>query len=120
MEHVERRHGRRVEVEAPLAIRRLGEHTSRVAQVTKNVGLSGVYFETERAEDYTVNDMFLTSVSVLEPQRREFPFTRLAGSSRVVRVSELSPSQEDGPTRFGIALEFGNDLTALTATPMRS
>ena len=124
MEHknVERRRGRRVDLEAPLVIRRLGVRESRslTEQVTKNIGLGGVYFETDQAGGYGVNEMLMTSISILESQRREFPFTRLAGPTRVVRVNELSSSQTQGTKRFGIAIEFGNDLTILTATPLRS
>ena len=80
---------------------------------------AGVYFETEEGHPYTSNDIVLASVSVPEERTREFPFTRLAGRGRVVRVEEIAPRGESGRKRFGIALEFGQDLTALSAIPSR-
>ena len=77
--------------------------------------MAGVYFETDDGE-FEVNEVVMTSVSIPETQRRGFPFTRLAGQGRVVRVSELAG---DGRKKYGIALEFGNDLTALTSIPSR-
>ena len=118
---VERRRGRRVSLEAPIHIRRLDAQQSGSVkeEVTKNVSLAGVYFETEHEQSYAVNDVITTSVAVPESKRREFPFTRLAGRSRVVRVSQLLSKARTGPKRVGIALEFGDDLTALSATPAR-
>ena len=117
---VDRRRGRRVSLEAPLLIRRfaLREAGPFTQQATKNISLAGVYFETEADQPYTIGDVLMTSVSIPEPQRREFPFTRLAGPSRVVRVHEVA-EQGQGKRRLGIALEFGDNTTALTATPPR-
>ena len=120
-ESVERRRGRRAHFEAPVMIRRVGEQGTAspfTTQLAKNVSLAGVYFETDEAEPLKMHEVVVTSVSVPESKRRDFPFTRLAGVSRVVRVTDLSPG-EAGNKRFGIALEFGNDMTALTATPTR-
>lgn len=118
---VERRRGRRVTLEAPLRVRRVGtpEPESFREHVTKNIGLAGVYFETEDAQPYTLNEAVITSVSIPESQRRNFPFARLAGRSRVVRVTELPRQAPDAGRQFGVALEFGDDVTALTALPAR-
>lgn len=118
---VERRRERRVALEAPLLIRRLGTSQPEALQerVTKNIGLAGVYFEVE-ADAYAINDPVMISVSVPEPQRRDFPFTRVAGHGRVVRVKEVAGDGSRPGTRFGVALEFGEDVTALMATPSRS
>lgn len=86
--------------------------------IVTNISLAGVYFETE-AREFSVDDVVMASVSVPEPKRRDFPFTRIAGRSRVVRVDTLAPDASDGPQRFGVALEFGDDVTALTALPSR-
>ena len=116
---VERRRGRRVNVEAPLLIRRAGARKPEEVQkeVTQNISMAGVYFETERAGDYTLNDTVISSVAIPESKRREFPFTRVAGRSRVVRINELPQPAATGRKRIGVALEFGDDVTALTATP---
>ena len=116
---VERRRGRRINLQAPLLIRRIGtrELAPFKEQQTENLGLAGVYFETD--DDFEVNEAVMTSVSVPESQRRGFPFTRLAGQGRVVRVKELANASGEEQKKYGIALEFGNDLTALTSIPSR-
>ena len=117
---VERRRGRRIDLQAPLLIRRIGTREPGLfkEQQTQNLGLAGVYFETD--DGFEVNEVVMTSVSIPESQRRGFPFTRLAGQGRVVRVKELAKVSSDGQKKkYGIALEFGNDLTALTSIPSR-
>ena len=118
---VERRRGRRIDLQAPLLIRRrIGtrEPGPFTEQTTDNLGLAGVYFETDDG-DFEVNEVVMTSVSIPESQRRGFPFTRLAGQGRVVRVQALTGASGDGQKKYGVALEFGNDLTALTSIPSR-
>ena len=118
---IDRRRGRRVSVEAPLTIRRQGERKATASQekLTKNLSLAGVYFETDEKDAYTTDEIVMASVSIPGSRTREFPFTRLSGRSRVVRVDSLPESGQGGRTRFGVALEFGEDLTALTALPAR-
>ncbi len=118
---VERRRGRRVNLNAPLLIRRVGasQPESFAQALTKEVSLTGLYFEheTEGPSEYQMNDVVVASVSVSDPQRREFPFSRLAGRGRIVRVDSLADGKTGARKRFGIALEFGSDVTALAATP---
>ena len=118
---VERRRGRRASVKAPLLIRRFAASGLGPAkeEVAENISLAGVYFETEESSAYAPHDVVMTSVSIPDQQNRQFPFTRVAGRSRVVRVNELLPQGPSGRKRFGIALEFGDDVTALTAIPAR-
>ena len=117
---VDRRRERRIPLEAPLLVRHISDGSPGpfVEKVTGNVSLTGVYFETEADGTYAVNDLIMASVSIPEFQRRLFPFTRVAGRSRVVRVNELLPP-DSASRRFGVALEFGEDDTALTAIPSR-
>ena len=118
---VERRRGRRVHLQAPVLIRRAGAREPGLTreEVAQNISLAGVYFESEHAESYTLNDMLIASVTIPEARRRDFPFTRVAGRSRVVRIHELPEAGSAGRKRVGVALEFGDDITALTATPPR-
>ena len=118
---VERRRGRRANVQVPLRLRRMDSPKPGDfhEQVASNVSLAGAYFETGEGHPFAVNEFVTASVTVPEPQRREFPFTRLAGRGRIVRVKELGEKGPDGRKRFGVALEFGEDLTALTAIPSR-
>ena len=118
---IERRRGRRVPINTPILIRRLdgaGQEESR-EHTTQNISLAGAYFETGGPDEFSVNDQVLASVSIPESERRIFPFTRLAGRGRVVRVSELPPTPPPSATRYGIALEFRQDITALTTIPPR-
>ena len=85
--------------------------------VTRDISLNGLYIETDQEPRYQVNDVVVASVSVADAQQRDFPFSRVAGRARIIRVE---PLPEDGSLpgkRFGIALEFGHDITALAATP---
>lgn len=119
-DHVDRRRGRRIALQASVRIKKsdaaFGEPFKE--QVCQNVSLAGVYFETEQSPALNKNDVVVTSVSISPSQTRDFPFSRLAGKGRVVRVEEIKdPSGQS--KRFGVALEFGEDMTALTATPTR-
>jgi hypothetical protein len=119
---VERRRGRRIRLQAPLVMRHAGTNQRGAAsreELTQNLSLAGAYFETPDTNSYTLNDSFIASAAVPESHRREFPFTRLAGSARVVRVTALPPSAAGESARYGVALEFGDDLIALSATPVR-
>lgn len=116
---VERRRGRRIKIEAPLLIKRVSDDASEPfrQRTTRNLSLAGVYFDSDD-RDLRVNDVLITSVSIPEPLRREFPFTRLAGRSRVVRVEPLPAPPADQETR-GVALEFSEDFTTLTSIPTK-
>lgn len=116
---VERRRGRRANIEAPLLIRRSTAQATPQQEVAKNVSLAGLYFETEEGHPFAGDDIVFASVSIPEERTRDFPFARLAGRGRVVRIHEMSPPDAAGRKRFGIALEFGHDLTALSAIPSR-
>lgn len=115
--NLDRRRGRRVPVEATVIIRRPGTQDDKPFQVmTKDVSLAGVYFETEK-DQFAVNDSVMTSVAIPTAQTGAFPFKRLAGRSRVVRVKPVETPSKSSAPRYGVALEFGDDLTVLTALP---
>ncbi|MBI3996704.1 MAG: hypothetical protein HY352_03505 [Candidatus Omnitrophica bacterium] len=109
-------------MQAPVVIRRASSSGPTPVvneEIATNISLAGVYFETADGQAYQLNDAVITSVSIPESHTREFPFTRLAGRSRVVRVKELPQAESTAAKRFGVALEFGSDVTALTARPSR-
>ena len=116
---VERRRGRRVPMQASIIVRRVDQPQPAGEHITQNISLAGTYFEMDGLHDFSVNDQVVASVSIPESERRTFPFTRLAGRGRVVRVSELTPTPPPSATRYGIALEFRQDITALTTIPLR-
>ena len=119
--HVERRRGKRIALETPILIRQTSQSEGQgfIEQHAKNVSLAGVYFETDGSNRYRVDDVLVASLSVPESQTKDFPFTRLAGKGRVVRVDAVSPASASPSSRTGIAIEFGQDLIALTALPTR-
>ena len=119
---VERRRGRRISLQAPLLIRRIGTNEPEPfrEETISNISLAGIYFETEQPDFYAANEIVMTSVSIPEAHRRAFPFTRLAGRSRIVWVKALPQQGPEGRKRVGVAIEFGNDVTALTTIPPRS
>ena len=119
--HVERRRGRRIALEAPVRIRpaNTADISAFQSETATNVSLAGLYFETERTLPFERNDAVVATVSIPESKTRDFPFTRLSGRGRVVRVEKLQPSASGEQARHGVAVEFGEDLTALSAIPSR-
>jgi hypothetical protein len=115
---VEQRRERRVSFEAPLQVWNASQPRppSPTSHLAKNLSLHGLYFETD--ESYAVNDVVATSVSVPESSLHTFPFTRLIGRSRVVRVDRPSPGPDaSGSPPAGVALQFLDTMTVLTNIP---
>lgn len=119
MKHdIERRRDRRVECPAALLIRRENLPSSQAFQelVIKNVSLQGVYFETHQPDAFNLNDRVVASVAIPLSHTRYFPFKRLAGRGRVVRVIPPSSPEAEGQST-GVAVEFGRDVTVLGTIP---
>ena len=70
--------------------------------VTVNVSYNGAYIGDVKLEDINSNDILKISISVPREEARDFPFSRLAGKARVVRVD-----------KDGIAVEFNKDVSRL-------
>jgi len=119
--NVDRRRGRRIALEAPIRIRGIegAQKAEFQDETSSNVSLAGLYFETERSVPFSRNDEVVASVAIPGPKTRDFPFTRLSGRGRIVRVEKLEPSAPGEKARHGVAVEFGQDLTALSAIPTR-
>ena len=121
----ERRRAQRIPVNASVMIRRVGGANDRGEgsfheQMTKDVSLGGTYFETETPDTYAINDVVVASVIVPVSHERLFPFRRVAGPGRVVRISPLAEGERSNGAPVGIAVEFGREVTALTALPTRT
>ena len=116
---IDRRRHRRIDLTVPILARRSTDGTTAPFKqgVARNLSLAGVYFTTAGWHELEADEVMTISVSVPPEKVRNFPFSRLAGRGRVVRVDELAKVASEGPTLFGIALEFGEDLTVLTAAP---
>ena len=117
---VERRREKRVAVQAPMLIRRIatGEEEPFVEQRTGNVSLGGLYFEAEEGATYAAHQTVVASVSIPQATTRDFPFRRLAGRGRIVRIEKVPHRGQGGPRRMGVAVEFGDDVTAFTGIPV--
>ena len=118
---VERRQGRRVELEAPLMIRRSAQDDPQgfTKVASKNVSMRGVYFEMGDGDSYAPHDVLTVSVSIPPSRTHLFPFIRIAGYGRVVRIDPASPPGSQAAPSRGVALEFDRDVTVLTAIPGR-
>ena len=114
---VEQRRERRVFFDAPLHVWKEGQPRPQSPKplVAKNISLHGLYFETD--ESYALNDVVVTSVSIPEASLHTFPFTRVLGRSRVVRVDRPSDQEARGQQQTGVALQFLDNVTVLTAIP---
>lgn len=115
----ERRRYRRIQLAVPLQARKIesDEPGNFREGVTKDISLAGIYFTTSAWQQIEQDESLMVSVAVPRERAREFPFSRLAGRGRVVRVEELAKVREAGPRLYGVAVEFGDDLTVLTTTP---
>jgi hypothetical protein len=82
---------------------------------TKNLSLRGVYFTVQAWKPIGINEAMAFSITISHELQRAFPFSRLAGRGRVVRVEELAYRHEPIQRRLGLAVAFGEDLTALAA-----
>ena len=116
---IDRRRHRRIDLTVPILARRNTEGNGATFRegVAKNVSLAGVYFTTAGWRLLERDELMTVSVSIPPEKARNFPFSRLAGRGRVVRVDELAKVDNQGPTLYGVALEFGEDLTVLTTAP---
>lgn len=117
---IERRRERRLELRVPLRVHRVDAPPEDFTEAaTTNLSLGGLYFESEGDERYAQDELVAISVSIPESASEVFPFRRLVGRSRVVRVDTL-PSQGGAERpRQGVALKFGDDILALTGIPSR-
>ena len=116
----EQRQFRRAEVDAPLTIRLLDQDAlaSPISGQVKNVSLAGVYCFVQDGYSLKQGDQVVCSLTVPAEQLRLFPFTRVLGKGRVVRVEPIPTGRRAGESPsgqklFGMAIAFAPDITAL-------
>ena len=68
-----------------------------------NVSTGGVYFTTHEPGPFASGEMLAISVAIPWELRRLFPFSRIVGSGRILRVDEPTIA---GQEQRGVALEF--------------
>ncbi len=102
---VEKRRFRRLGLSLPAKIRRISSDGKEEIQdgATINVSFNGAYVVDVKLKDIRPEDELIISLSVPRDDARDFPFSRLIGKARVVRIEEQ-----------GIALEFNEDIHRLS------
>lgn len=106
----EHRKERRFELNLSVLIKRpMPEEETFTEVISKNISRGGLYF-TASEWDIEPQEEVIVSVSVPKEKTKIFPFSRLAGRAKVVRVEQF------GQQRWqGVALQFSDDLTYLAA-----
>lgn len=79
--------------------------------LSKDISMGGVYLT---ASEWNVRpqEEVVVSISVPREKTRVFPFSRLAGKAKVVRIEQYAQQRWQG-----VALQFSDDLTYLAAAP---
>ena len=101
---VEKRKFKRLDLALPMKIRRTsGDGEEDIQEgVTINVSFNGAYVVNVDVRGIEIKDKLNISLSVPRDDTRDFPFSRLVGKARVIRVE-----------KDGIALEFSEDIYRL-------
>lgn len=121
----ERRQFRRAELDLPVAIRPLmpeGSAAPSLVGQVKDVSLAGMYCYVTKPAPVASGDTIACSISISADHAKLFPFTRIAGKGRVLRVDARLRHGADAlgnQERVGLAVAFAADVTALTALPSR-
>lgn len=102
-----------VEVEARVTIQDVQRKVLCYGRV-KNIGLHGFYFHATTPIQIEREALLMFSVSISREAQKVFPFSRVVGKGRIVRIEHLSDRWEDV---VGIAVEFTRDVTAFAALP---
>lgn len=82
---------------------------------SKDLSAEGVYALLRDGHVFAPGDILAIDVEIPWDARRAFPFSRIAGTARVVRVDRLPGTSPD--SAWGVALAFCPDVTRLGAMP---
>lgn len=101
---LEKRKFKRLDLSLPTRIRYSLNSGKQEAQegITLNVSYNGVYLININLKNIKDQDTVNLSLSVPREETRDFPFSRLTGKAKVVRVEE-----------DGVALEFDEQMSRL-------
>jgi len=101
---VEKRRSQRLDLSLPANIRHASgsENEKALKGTTIDVSFNGAYLGDINIINIKQEDVVKISISVPRDDARDFPFSRLAGKAKVVRV-------DDG----GIAVDFDEDISRL-------
>ena len=100
----EKRKSKRLDLALPMSIRHKSDDGKEKAQegLTINVSYNGAYLVDISLKDISPKDKINISLSVPRDDARDFPFSRVIGKAKVVRVD-----------KEGMALEFGDEVSRL-------
>lgn len=109
----------RIDIKAPVRFGRAAMGATEAAFASEgqsaNLSTGGIYLTTNARGPFAAGDVIRVSIEIPREARRLFPFSRILGSCRVVRVDLLADSEEGTP-QVGLALEFlGQNTTLLGA-----
>ena len=111
----DRRRWRRVRLSVPVQFGKGVEDKEEVlcpyAGETRDLGPGGAYVTLNGANSVARGDLLRVSIAIPWEVRELFPFSRIVGAGRVVRVDELPLSDQGEQT--GLALEFCDNVTIL-------
>ena len=80
---------------------------------SKDLNAEGVYAMLREGNAFTSGEIVAVNVEIPWESRRGFPFSRIAGTARVVRIDPLSKTAQE--PMWGLALAFCPDVTRLGA-----
>lgn len=72
---------------------------------TLDLSRGGAFFTTREAGPFAAGEMLSVSIAIPPEARRLIPFSRIGGSCRVVRASELEASSG---RQWGVGIEFAS------------
>ena len=100
----EKRKSRRLDLSIPMSIRHKSDNGKEKTQegLTINVSYNGAYLVDISLKDISPKDKINISLSVPRDDARDFPFSRVIGKAKVVKVD-----------KEGVALEFGDEVSRL-------
>jgi hypothetical protein len=103
-EFVEKRRFKRLDMSLPTELRHFsseGKGESSEGKIV-NISYNGAYVIDISLKNIKTDDTLTISLSVPRDETRDFPFSRIAGKAKVVRVE-----------KNGVALEFNEDINRL-------
>lgn len=102
----EKRQFKRLDLSLPVTVNRLSSVGSEKKETqegtTINISFNGAYISDINIKGIKPEDKLQISLSVPRDETRDFPFSRIVGKARVVRVE-----------KEGFALEFSEDVSRL-------
>ena len=99
----EKRRSKRLDLSLPVNIRYAsGDGEKALKGITINVSFNGAYLTDINLENIKPEDKINISISVPRDDTRDFPFSRLIGKAKVVRVNDE-----------GVAVDFDEDISRL-------